>query len=918
MNWLGSRRRRRRRKRRSARLLEGWPLGVRLMALRERLSQAPVVPRFPEDGLARLDQAEAALRTARGEFEAAEREAQQAHAAAEAPAPDAALLAQREALRRLRAGRAGFERAAAALPDLRAEISSATARLQSDVQQFGDGWDLHRILAVDLSLPQRDALRSHRDQLAQTRQELREAAAQAISREADWATAQAEAQRSVTRVPEQPAFDREWLAARRSALAAARAQYSEAEARRRTLETEQRNLAGLEASPVPAPDASPAPMDTPPPADRAVLTARRSALSRVRTEMAVLATRRLNLEEESRLLATLEDPAAPSPAGPAPLGPTWLPFALAAAGALLVVVGVVGDRLPAAGAGVVLVVIAAALWQRGAAGRGAGAPQRVEDQKARVAAAAEAAGQAAVAFAQTAQALGLPDGADVSTLDDVEASIDREALALQSWEQGQRDRAQAGEGAAQRRQERMNEQRERVAVAMATAEREVLRLRAVVQAAGLPPNADAATFTTAEAALEAGRTALERWEQAVQDRARLEAQAQRLQGLQDQADTAHLAAGLAAESAAGAWRSWLAAQGLPQGLSPEGALELINTVEAVRRSAGEIDATRERLAGAEQEVAQFRAALMELTEAIGEGFPAGDLSAVGMYVDRLIERYDEALLAHERRQHLQEAATVARSQWERRRDALRSERTNLEALLALADAPDPEAFRERGRQYAERQALERDQAECVERLQALAGGGEAIAALLDALATADPDALRDRVEQRQGMVQALADQRDALRREQGKLDAEAAALERGGGAAALRAERDLTLEGLRGDAEQWATVTLAQALLRRALRRFEEERQPSVVRAAQEFYSNIVGRPGLRLYVPVGEGGLEVVEAEGRRTPEQLSRGAREQLYLSLRFGLIRELGQRSERLPVLVDDVLVNFDPERARRSAE
>jgi uncharacterized protein YhaN len=49
-----------------------------------------------------------------------------------------------------------------------------------------------------------------------------------------------------------------------------------------------------------------------------------------------------------------------------------------------------------------------------------------------------------------------------------------------------------------------------------------------------------------------------------------------------------------------------------------------------------------------------------------------------------------------------------------------------------------------------------------------------------------------------------------------------------------------------------------------------------------------------------------------------LSRGTREQLYLALRFGLIREFGQHTERLPVVIDEILVNFDPERARRAVE
>ena len=49
-----------------------------------------------------------------------------------------------------------------------------------------------------------------------------------------------------------------------------------------------------------------------------------------------------------------------------------------------------------------------------------------------------------------------------------------------------------------------------------------------------------------------------------------------------------------------------------------------------------------------------------------------------------------------------------------------------------------------------------------------------------------------------------------------------------------------------------------------------------------------------------------------------MSRGTREQLYLALRFGLILEFGEHAERLPVVVDEALINFDPERARYAAE
>ena len=72
------------------------------------------------------------------------------------------------------------------------------------------------------------------------------------------------------------------------------------------------------------------------------------------------------------------------------------------------------------------------------------------------------------------------------------------------------------------------------------------------------------------------------------------------------------------------------------------------------------------------------------------------------------------------------------------------------------------------------------------------------------------------------------------------------------------------------------------------------------------------------MYAPLGEQTVAVMDADRQsKQPSELSRGTREQLFLALRFGLIRELGQRTEPLPVIVDEVLVNFDPARALRAA-
>ena len=61
-----------------------------------------------------------------------------------------------------------------------------------------------------------------------------------------------------------------------------------------------------------------------------------------------------------------------------------------------------------------------------------------------------------------------------------------------------------------------------------------------------------------------------------------------------------------------------------------------------------------------------------------------------------------------------------------------------------------------------------------------------------------------------------------------------------------------------------------------------------------------------------------MIDAHGRpQGVDTLSSGTREQLYLTVRLGLALEYAQRAVALPLLLDDVFVNFDPDRRTRAA-
>ena len=77
-------------------------------------------------------------------------------------------------------------------------------------------------------------------------------------------------------------------------------------------------------------------------------------------------------------------------------------------------------------------------------------------------------------------------------------------------------------------------------------------------------------------------------------------------------------------------------------------------------------------------------------------------------------------------------------------------------------------------------------------------------------------------------------------------------------------------------------------------------------------------RPSMySIFAPLDGSEIQVERVDGvRLAPQALSRGTAEQLYLSMRLALVREYANHVDPLPVVFDDIFVNFDPDRSRTS--
>ena len=109
-------------------------------------------------------------------------------------------------------------------------------------------------------------------------------------------------------------------------------------------------------------------------------------------------------------------------------------------------------------------------------------------------------------------------------------------------------------------------------------------------------------------------------------------------------------------------------------------------------------------------------------------------------------------------------------------------------------------------------------------------------------------------------------------------------------------------------------------LVREADRAFREEHQPDLLRRAGRYLSTVTGGRYRRLVADDGSAEHRFHLVGGDRddhTPlaPPLSTGTLEQAYLSLRLAIVDHLDEGQERLPLLVDEALVNWDARRRAR---
>lgn len=241
------------------------------------------------------------------------------------------------------------------------------------------------------------------------------------------------------------------------------------------------------------------------------------------------------------------------------------------------------------------------------------------------------------------------------------------------------------------------------------------------------------------------------------------------------------------------------------------------------------------------------------------------------------------------------------------------------ALLAEHGCESEEQLLEQLEVKQEYLRLEQELAGFSERIQEMISGSvpmEVVQRLLEGGSAEDLSKRREAIGQRTQQAQQRVEQ---LHLRQGELGQEMKSLAADGRLSEARLELACVENQLKACASHWQTLATATHLLDRVCEVYETERQPETLREASAFLNQLTEGKYVRIWTPLGKNQLRVDNRAGQALPlEVLSRGTREAVFIALRLSLAAAYSRRGVVIPLVLDDVLVNFDAVRAESAAK
>jgi uncharacterized protein YhaN len=241
------------------------------------------------------------------------------------------------------------------------------------------------------------------------------------------------------------------------------------------------------------------------------------------------------------------------------------------------------------------------------------------------------------------------------------------------------------------------------------------------------------------------------------------------------------------------------------------------------------------------------------------------------------------------------------------------------ALLQQAQATDRDDLVRKLQLYQRRQQVELLFQQATRDLESLAHAEPNLALVEEDLVRYRPQENADAIRRITREAAEVDHQLQELFEQSGTVKQELKALSTDRGGCRVRFELQQTQERLHDAWENWYASAISAETVDVVSALFEQSHQPEMLNAALPFVERLTCGKYKRMWTQLGRKQLFVDDEFARPRPaEQLSGGTREQLFLAIRLAMVKAFAKQGIELPMVLDDVTVNFDNERSEAAVD
>jgi len=363
------------------------------------------------------------------------------------------------------------------------------------------------------------------------------------------------------------------------------------------------------------------------------------------------------------------------------------------------------------------------------------------------------------------------------------------------------------------------------------------------------------------------------------------------------------------------WREALAASDLPDDLTPEQIQRMTKRCDYITQLADRLASRREELDKRNHELISLTSRINRLSDEVG--VKAASREPVELLHAIVTEHADQQDLLQER-DELRKQGKELRNQYGKAARQTRKLNRLRREVLHEANVAGEEELRELAAQVERHGELTTLREQLESEIDAIIGD-VSLEEIEVEMQGGDKEAIAARYEAVSSQLAEAELRQKELYQTRGRLAEQTKSLEADRRLREAQFELACVEQRIKQSARQWRTLAATGAVLESVRHIYETERQPATLSDASKYLQRMTEGRYVRVWTPLDEDTLLVDDAHGNSLGiEVLSAGTREQVFLALRLALVAMYARRGAKLPLVLDDVLVNCDAVRAKLAAK